>query len=58
MRIFAREEGGSPGGSMEVVGGARDGQKEAHGKSKQALEAWARRWSVCVCVCVYEELNS
>ena len=49
---FSRGGGRSPGIKQGGVGGTRGGQREAHGLGKNPLEAWARRWSVCVCVCM------
>ena len=34
------------------VGEANGAQGVAQGNGKQALQAWLKRWSVCVCVCV------
>ena len=49
---FCKRGGGGPGISIEAVGWPNGGQREPHGLGKQALKAWARRWRVCVFVCV------
>ena len=55
---FSREGEREPSINMGGVGATRGGQREPHGYGFLPLEAWARRRKACVCVCVYEELNS
>ena len=50
---FFHQGGGEQLASMRGVGVDSGAQMKAHGKLKQALEAWLKRRSVCVCVCVF-----
>ena len=49
---FFLEEGGAMVSRNGLVEEANGAQGVAQGKGKQALQAWLKRWSVCVCVCM------